>query len=367
MGNFNFLRFFDKSPVFQAGEIGRNTKAFFVGENVDTRMNQMRSPIEYVREHWHEKDALLDMYDKEIPVKILDREYFEKKEWIDVPNADKSNTNTFSLLNQYDEDDGYKRIFQAMNGILRNPNLTQNAYNAAALLVEFFNIELYNYIKFNKKASNFQGVIYRGLLVSNRVLEEFKKLSDIPFGQRKLGIPLSLMSATTSENVAVRFVEHRRENHIQTQGATPVIFKIHVFSMNWNLLTDYQTLYPKSIVTSLCAVPLYDFSLYTDTFEVMLRGAFFQLLHIKEKRGYYEIEAIMSNANRDHLTTNDLRGSNAGKFFGALVGLDKLKHCSEFSSGAKEDNFYREEIEKAEEKIHDEKLVCLQQLQDAQK
>lgn len=93
----------------------------------------------------------------------------------------------------------------------------------------------------------------------------------------------------------------------------------------------------------------------------MLRGAFFQLLRIQKKNGYYEVEALMSNANRDHLTTNKFKNTNAGRFFGALVGLDKLRKSKDFAVGSAEEQMYREDIEKAEKQVHDEKLECSKQ------
>lgn len=209
MFRIDFSRFFDKSPFFTVGNIGVNTKAFFIGNGVDERMKQLRSSIEFVRDNWNNRKHLIEECSKILPIGNIDREYFEKKEWIDVSGADLENTKSFSLLQHYDDQNGYSQIFRSMNNLLRTIGNEANSYNAAALLVEFFNIELYNYMKINPAVANFENTIYRSLLVTERVIEEFQRLESVPLSERKIGIPLGFMSATESENIAMRFIEYR--------------------------------------------------------------------------------------------------------------------------------------------------------------
>lgn len=364
MFKIDFSRFFDKSPFLTVGNIGINTKAFFVGRGVDERMNELRSSIEFVRSNWQNKTQLIEKYSSNLPITKVYKEYLKKEEWCDVAANYSENANNFSLLKCYDEREGYSQIFRSMNNLLRNVGLGAEQYNAAALIVEFFNIELYNYMKYNQNVAGFDKTIYRSLLVTDRVIEEFQKLEKVPLSERKIGIPLGFMSATESENIAMRFVDYRKEQNIKIEGAVPIVFKIHVYNLDKLLLSDYHSLYPDSIVTSLCSVPLLNLASPAKQ-EVMLRGAFFQLLRIEKKKDFYEIEAMMSNANRDHLTTNKFKNTNAGKFFGALVGLDKLRKSKDFAVNSLEEQMYKDEIEKAEKRMHDEKLNCERELEKA--
>lgn len=350
-----YIRFCDSSPFLTVGDLEENTRAFFMGNDVQTRMDEMRVAIHYVRNNWNEKQKLIDDAFPYLSSIGLDMQTVYNKDWCDINPKEKNDT---SLIELYTEERGYSSIFKFMNNIFRKENLEAHAYNSAALLVELLNIELYNYIKRSSSVANFEGTIYRGMLIPKDVVNEFKQISKIDLLERRMGIPLGFMSASTAADVAYAFINHRKKEKIQTEDTVPLLLKVHVTNLADELLTKYHFYYPNSIVTSLCSVPISNISAHKEEHEVLLRGAFFQLLRFYKDKSHYVVEALMSNANRDHLTTNLLNATNAGKLFGSIIALDKMRNCVAFATTSYEENQYKLAIERSEEKLAEEIRIC---------
>jgi hypothetical protein len=86
-------------------------------------------------------------------------------------------------------------------------------------------------------------------------------------------------------------------------------------------------------------VPIETLSEYPDEREVLLRGPFFQLVRLREDehlrvRGkcVHVVEALMLNANRDHVSSVGLGepdGTRARELFRTLVAIDRATLCAE--------------------------------------
>ncbi|KAF8875452.1 hypothetical protein BD779DRAFT_1804618 [Infundibulicybe gibba] len=74
---------------------------------------------------------------------------------------------------------------------------------SAVFLIELLNIDLYNYTRRIPAVSNFQGTVYRGVSFTTEQLAEFQHLCERPVSERYWAIPLAMMSASTSRDVAL--------------------------------------------------------------------------------------------------------------------------------------------------------------------
>jgi len=365
MSNYWKERFADDNAFFS----DESLFAFLTGSRVSERMNELRKSIHYVRNNWNKRTELFDSFVSVFP--SIDKYIVTNKDWLEFPNDKTFDLEKdFPLIKLYTSERGYTSIFNSMNQLLRNADASEKEFHAAALLVEFLNIELYNYINAYPDKSAFEGIIYRGLAVRPAVVDGFKNLFLKPVKERSVGIPLGFMSATKNEKTALEFARRK-----STDGRKPLLWKIHVFSLSENLLEIYKSYYPSAIVSSLCSVPIYDLSEYAKEMEVLLRGAFFQILRAywDEKEKVTVVEACMLNANRDHIKTNELNDTGAQKLFGNLVQLDKMHKCSDLMRNLNLESafLYDEEAKKAAynleealqacraEKLNNEKVVLI--------
>ena len=92
----------------------------------------------------------------------------------------------------------------------------------------------------------------------------------------------------------------------KVRGFCPVLFKIHVTSLDKTFLDLYKSYYPDSVVssicTSICAVDIENISKYSEEQKILLRGAFFQVLRFYES----EERIIRQNVtvNNKNITLN---------------------------------------------------------------
>lgn len=318
----------------------KNLVCFFDGENIAPRMDVVRESIHYVRDNWNDRDwfcSMLDKLYKEYTLPINEKILLQKN-WIDEQNVPEMNHINFDLIKYYTDKDGYQFLKQ-MNDAFREINLNKEKCNLATFLVELFNIELYNFRSIIKSADNFEGTVYRGFSPKSSDAEKvFEGILAKPINKRKIAIPLEFMSASLDKNVAINYASRNR-----TQiGQTPVLFEINVRNLDSKLLKTYHKFYKDSPVTSLCAVPIEMISSNPDDKEVLLRGAFFQVLDVRLEGGFVVVKTLMLNSNRDHIKTHKYKNTNAQKLFGSLVKQDKMRICKEISTNEKDRRTYAE-------------------------
>lgn len=100
------------------------------------------------------------------------------------------------------------------------------------------------------------------------------------------------------------------------------------------------------MVSSICAVPIENLSVFKDEEEVLLRGAFFHVINFYELERKVKnvpikvVEVVMVNSNRDHLTGSSFENTNARKLFNNLVGIQKFRKAREVLENEDERSLY---------------------------
>ena len=143
--------------------------------------------------------------------------------------------------------------------------------------------------------------MYRWSTLRRQYLGEYQAilaLSD--HAKRNYSIPLGLVS-TAADGDATR---HLAKLPSQDEAEMVRVRQaIHVHGIDPALLAALQRLYPDSVVTSICAMPVARMSPFGEQ-EVLLRGPFFHLLAICDRVDddgrYIEFVTVCMNSNRDH-------------------------------------------------------------------
>jgi hypothetical protein len=285
-----------------------------------------------------------------------------KKEW---PELRASQDDDYNAIRLYTSIYGYVRIFEPMNVKFRDSSLSdrEKMLRAITFLVELLNIDLYRYIRSEPGADGFEGHVYRGMRISSKRLDDFARTAaDTDLAKRYVTIPLSMMSTSGSRESALRFARRRKSSDSDSRA---ILWDISVYSLDPVYLAAYRRLFPASIVTSLCAVPVHGLSRYPQEGEVLLRGPFFQLVRMFSDedsiRGepLHVIQAIMLNSNRDHVTavaTDTEDDKRMRDIFRAMAISSRSVKCAEQaeSYGLLADaDYYRETAEKARREFPD--------------
>lgn len=331
--------------LFQSGKLG-SSRPFFEGDNVRERMNQVRKSIVNIRHNWNkfdefmgdlrvllEKNCLSSEHDPELTER-LSRLFGNRRNWIDRLLPDERVADNYDAVRLYTSAKGYEKIYSFMNLVFRSELSAdfEHIVNSVVFLVELINIDLYNY-RYNPhtEIQDFNGVVYRGMCLTDSEIQAFSRVCQQPLSERYIAIPLGFHSASLNRLQAESFMERGlKEDSLRI----PLLWKIHVISLDDNLLGVYRNLFPTSIVSSICAVPVSGLSDFPYEEEVLLRGPFFQVLNFYEEgiivgRPLYVLEVVMLNSNRDHPSTAELGVNDnlARSIFGTIVGIRRNQFC----------------------------------------
>lgn len=337
---------------------------FFVGEDVRARMNLIRNSILEVRKNRNDKKfrkKSIELFKNHIGGKSLLPVDFFNDEWYELQKNPPTEQNC-GLIKFYTSSDGYETIFKYMNSIFREEH-EKEVYDSAAFLVECMNIELYNFVKTKPEFSNFENTIYRGMMLDENTILDLINIEKLPILSQKFAVPLSFMSCSKSQDVAKQFLKNQRHrpHEEKVKSFCHVLFKIHVTSLDKTFLELYKSYYSDSVVSSICAVDIENVSKYRKEQEVLLRGAFFQVLRfykskeVIDGKNVYVFELLMHNSNRDHITTSAFEKTNARKLFNTLIEIDRMKKCQDFFESASDKKSYKQ--------IEENKLKELEQIQ----
>ncbi|KAI7202686.1 hypothetical protein KC316_g1632 [Hortaea werneckii] len=311
----------------------RRTASAFAGSNETTRMAKVRHAIFQVRSTWNDEtkqaeirrgiQSLLekqkgedDQDSAQVTAAILaiaDR----RPDYADLrrPSTDASAECQYNALELYCSEEGYKYLFRLVLHLVRSDAADDNdsvleELLTAATLVEYLTIDLYNLRLAHlsdPEYGGFEGRVCRGMAVPPNVVEDFRAIAQQPqLAERSFSIPLAMISTTIEESVMWRFSE-------SDEFKDRLHWIIHVRSLRPDFLASYRQRYPESVVTSICAMPVYEQSCFQHEREVLLRGPFFQMLRMttedREVDRVHTCELLMLNFNRDHGTE---LGSNEG-------------------------------------------------------
>ena len=232
----------------------------------------------------------------------------------------------------------YQQIFSFLNRVFRSELSEghERLLTSIVFLVELINIDLYNYTS-HSGIEGFQGVVYRGMGISEEDFRAFSRICQQNISERYISIPLGMISASQNLEPATQFII----NGLQDDSSKiPLLWKIHVISLEDGLLEVYHEMFPTSVVSTICAVPISKLSFYPHEEEVLLRGPFFQVLNfykngtIDGRRSLYVIEVVMLNSNRDHPSNcNEELGDKADlarSVFRTIVGIRRNQFCYDY-------------------------------------
>ncbi|TFK22901.1 hypothetical protein FA15DRAFT_670998, partial [Coprinopsis marcescibilis] len=325
---------------------GSPLRSFFQGVGVHTRMSLIRKAITQIRHEWSEgypgfMEELQASFFMNAPhFQDLAFSLDVRKEWADRKRqGEEGEEEEYTFLRLYTDKDGYSQIFSVLNGAFRTDDLakTEEQLRAAVFLVELLTIELFNYtlstrsIEAAPAYEGFTGTVYRGMAVSPSHLQNFFDLMSKPVKERYWAIPLAFMSCSASRSLALEFaspVSPHSPDAEDKEEETQVLLRIHVSSLPPAFLAEYRAKFPASVVTTICAVDISRLSAFPDEQEVVLRGPFFQLVHMSREavegtgREVEVFDAVVFNTNRDHPSTmemDDEQGEAARVFFATLI------------------------------------------------
>jgi hypothetical protein len=329
-----------------AEEISNPGRSIYHGGDVATRMDAIRRTIQHIRGNWSDYPKFVQILRDHIQSQphafsagkeeqdLVDSVLSTRKEWLDR-QMHPSTSDNFDVVRLYTSKFGYDHIFSPLNSALRTDNLPD--YNslllATVFLIELLNIDLYNFL-LTRPSAAFQGSVFRGVSFHRDQIQEFRNIAARPVRDRYLSIPHSIMSASSSTEVALKFARIDANNRTTHQ---PFLWRIHVADLDPALLKIYRDRFPQSVVTTLCAVPIHELSQFEKEQEVLLRGPFFQLIRIADEvvDGYEPavpvMDLVMLNTNRDHPSTMELGElqDEARKILSCLVGMGRAVVCKQ--------------------------------------
>ena len=343
-------RFADARAIQQWAYSGADTncRSIFSGVDVDARMNALRPWISEIRKHWSEYDRFMDELASAIEVQIsegglsgetrylVDQLLQCVKTW---EPAEDAGSYSYSAVGFYTSKDGYDVVFSVFNEAFRRVGRDSlTALRPFVFLLELLNIDLYRLRESVAAADCFDGTVYRGLYLDRQHVSSLYELMKGEVQSRYVSVPLGLWSASSDVRVAIDFALNRAPN-----GAQAVIWRVRVENLDESLLAAYRQRFPQSVLTSLCAVPIDAISVMPWEREVILRGAFFQVIAVGEEQfptlegSAVVVDAVMWNSNRDHLTAiaDDVgEDALARRWFRTIVSLDRARWCAEHVTDA---------------------------------
>ncbi|EXJ96339.1 hypothetical protein A1O1_01465 [Capronia coronata CBS 617.96] len=328
-------------------------RSTFGGKHESERMKLLRGKIQQVRQHWATKETYEELTrivgeycklgnrPKQVR-SVVSRLLSGFHDFVDMDRGPNHLSNAaaqeqYDALELYCSAQGYTYLFGVMATALRASDPHDDLLLTATALTEYLTIDLYN-LRLSQigdpQYANFQGVTYRGLRIPQAMLEEYEQIMARPnLAERNFAVPLALLSSSTDERIMQTFAAPTaKESQLVRMHWT-----IHIHGLDPDLLRAYRRRYPNSVVTSICAMPVGRISPIGEK-EVLLRGAFFQLIAI-ESETHNDIQIVnlvvaMINANRDHGSehaSDEGEKQSQRAAFNRIVAASKFEVCSRLS------------------------------------
>ncbi|KAL4238746.1 hypothetical protein ACF0H5_003454 [Mactra antiquata] len=356
-----FVETGENTEVFKSKSLN-NLKPFYNGSVLDDRMAEIRKSIYHIRQNWGDFDlfmtSLKQLLLEDGSIEFKDektREHADnllttKRDWMTKDN--KHEDYSYEAIKLYTSKEGHDRIYRVGNDIFRDEHsvVSVDKIRSMVFLVELINIDLYNYCLKVPDKSNYEGVVYRGICVTADDFAAFQKLCAEPISKRNIAVPLGLLSASSSRRVARKFIRNQLKKQ-KDKTLKPLIIKIHVIGLKPEYVEHYTRRFPSTVLTTICAVDIQELSRHPREREVLLRGPFQLILDMYEdtseqfNQPCHVLEAVMLNANRDHISTSFLGDLDAlaRDMFGTMVNVTRsefaLKYCQEKGLKADENEY----------------------------
>ena len=148
-----------------------------------------------------------------------------------------------------------------------------------------------------------------------------------------------LFSSSSNIKVAKKFIrqqlKQQKSNNVLMK---PLLLKIHVIGLKQSYIDHYRSIFPNSVLTTICAVDIQELSRHQGEREVLLRGPFLLILDMYEEEHFLDdrpcniLEAVMLNANRDHISTSFLgeQDGMAREMFGCMVAVTRSEYAAKY-------------------------------------
>ena len=353
MSGVERLSRFEGWSDIQPGCLGGATEGlrpFFAGPEAYERMDAVRRAINEIRSAWDRYPEFMRELRRIVhALGVGDTAHSagweelltSTKSWSD--GYEKPDGKDYTAVALYTSDTGYRQVYGVINEALRSARILDDGslLRSAAFLVELVNIDLFNFLARNAGAADFEGTVYRGMCVTAPEMDRFREVARGPIQDRYISIPLSMASSSRDISYAMRFAMERAR---RDPAVRPLLLEIKVYSLPQEVLAAYRAKYPRSIVSSLCAVPVDAISAFPQEREVLLRGPHFQIVGFAEPEllpGLDEpvcrVETVALNSNRDHITaiaSNLGADREARDLFRAMVVERRSALCAEFAERA---------------------------------
>ncbi|KAH3844505.1 uncharacterized protein LOC127872824 [Dreissena polymorpha] len=342
----------DDHPEFLQSRQFKNMKPYYSGSILDDRNAEMRKSIYYIRQHWDDFGIftkwLKELFLNDEPIAFKDKtteEDFERlfsrqRNWMTEESVHTEPV-SFEAIRLYTSDEGYKRIYKLCNHVFRDEHclISTKEIRSVVFLIELINIDLYNYCLLHSEKRDYQGTVYRGMVLNEMDFEQFKRLRHAPSSSRNIAVPLVLFSASFDVGVARRFIKHRlKEASKEGLKLQPVVYKINIIGLKPEFIQHFKSRFPKMTLTSMGAVDIHEISRHPGEKEVILRGPYTLILDIyddeKDLVGVpcSVLEALVITSNRDHITTSQPGPDDdlARDMYGAMVIVTRSEYAVQY-------------------------------------
>ncbi|KAI0466081.1 hypothetical protein F4859DRAFT_507597 [Xylaria cf. heliscus] len=305
------------SRFFQSLPDSVSLRTAYGGDHETLRMKAIRPYIEKIRRAWMSNEGYRTLMSNtrvyfrklDIPNDVEDSftkllEGFRDYGDLDMSRPQKPLVEQFDAIELYTAEKSFDHLYSLITKTLRSEEPSEVELQVVATLVELLTIDLYN-LRLSQIGhpmyANFEGVAYRGLSITPEELKEYRAILARPeLAKRNFSVPLGLLSSSTDEKIMEEFSESTKNDE---KRCVRLHLTIHIHSVDPALLKEYWALYPESVVTSICAMPVGHISPHGEK-EILLRGPFFHVISMESGeisgRPCEKLVVVMMNANRDH-------------------------------------------------------------------
>lgn len=197
-------RFVDtkENPVMFKSNSLNTLKPFYNGSVLDDRMAEIRKSIYYIRQRWEEYYSFLEQlkqlllegggiaFNDALSCRDFEILVSTKRDWLTGNDVQEKDVG-YEAIRLYTSKEGHERIYRLSNEIFRKEKLISvETIRSMVFLIELINIDLYNYCLKCPEQADFQGVVYRGMCLTEGDLTAFRALRDEPIRRRNISVPL---------------------------------------------------------------------------------------------------------------------------------------------------------------------------------
>ena len=198
-------RYIDTEHFFKSVMLN-DLRPFYNGTTLNERMAEIRKSIYYIRQNWGDFEKLLqalkEFIEKDEEMELikpetkasLDRLLVAKRDWLSDDEVAATETLTYDAIRVYTSSEGYSKMYKFSNNIFRQADSVDSIQmiRNVTFMVELINIDLFNYCMKNPELQNFEGKVYRSMLVTDADIAAFRSLRNEPLNRRNIAVPLGI-------------------------------------------------------------------------------------------------------------------------------------------------------------------------------